>query len=81
MNKTWYADESARRMHKILSDEMAHIIARLCPGHELSHMGINRDFVTEEVQIHLHLNPLGRVRIVPEPQVARALIQPKPTEN
>jgi hypothetical protein len=65
MNTKWYADESAKRFHQLLSEELRHIIANVCPGHELSHVGIFRDNCTEEVVLKLHLNPLGRITVVP----------------
>ncbi len=66
MNSKWYADEHARRVHAAMSEALRDVIAKLCPGYELSHMGINRNDVTEEVQIRLHLNPLGRVKVRPD---------------
>jgi hypothetical protein len=72
-SKRWFADEHAKRVHGELHAALRPIIAQLCPGHELSHFGINRDFVTDEVRLVLHLNPLGRVRVVPESSAAISL--------
>jgi hypothetical protein len=65
--KTWYTDQSARRLHAVLSEELAVIISRLCPGHELSHCGIHRNEETNEIQLRLHLNPIGRIRVASDP--------------
>lgn len=73
-NMKWYADEAARRVHARLSEAMKPILAELCPSHELSHLGINRNDLTNEVQLRLHLNPIGSVRVVSE----RASIPPIP---
>lgn len=62
----WYADEHARRVHALIKEHLAKMTDQMFPGYELSHMGINRNNNTEEVQLVLHLNPLGRVRVVPE---------------
>jgi hypothetical protein len=73
----WYADASARQMHALLQTELAGIIARICPGHELSHLGINRNEHTEVI-LKLHLNPIGSVRVVPEHnQDTAAILLPK----
>ena len=60
----WYNDESAKRAHHVLSEHLKPMIADVFPDYELSHFGIKRDDITEEVVIKLHLNPLGRVRVV-----------------
>ncbi len=62
----WFADQSARIVHLRAQKLLEPFVAELCPGHELSHMGINRNDITQEVVLVLHLNPLGRVRVVPE---------------
>jgi hypothetical protein len=60
---TWFSDRSAQQFHAVLSQELAGIIGRLCPGHELSHCGIHRNEETNEIQLRLHLNPIGKVRV------------------
>ena len=62
----WFADETARIAHLRAQELLKPFVAELCPGHELSHMGINRNDVTEEVVLILHLNPLGRVKVMPK---------------
>lgn len=64
MNKTWYNDPYAKELHNRMSEEMEPIIAKMCPGYELSHMGVNRNFDTEEVILKLHLNPKGKIKVV-----------------
>ena len=60
----WYNDQHAKRVHAAMQEELSRVIASMCPGHELSHFGINRDPHTDEVRIMLHLNPIGSVRVV-----------------
>lgn len=62
----WFTDEAARRTHLRAQELLSRFVAEMCPGYELSHMGINRNNETNEVQIRLHLNPIGSVRVVPE---------------
>ena len=64
MNKTWYNDPYAKELHNRMAEEMESIIAKMCPGYELSHMGVNRNFDTEEVILKLHLNPIGKIKVV-----------------
>lgn len=66
MNGTkWYADNSAKLAHEVMSAALADFVAKVFPGYELSHSGFNRNDMTEEVVIRLHLNPIGSVRVVP----------------
>jgi hypothetical protein len=65
MTARWFNDRHAERTHAAMHKALKEVIEKLCPGHELSHFGINRNDETEEVQIRLHLNPLGRVRVMP----------------
>lgn len=58
----WYSDESARRAYLLLQAELMPLVANLFPGYKLSHAGFNRNNVTQEVQIKLHLLPRDQVR-------------------
>lgn len=60
----WFNDEVAQRVHAHTAKLLEGVIAELCPGYELSHMGVNRNDTTEEVVLKLHLNPIGSVRVV-----------------
>ena len=62
MSKTWYNDEYAEQVHNQMADAMVTIIAQICPGYELSHMGVKRDYDSQEVILKLHLNPKGKVK-------------------
>lgn len=75
LTKKWYTDNGARKLHYELQQELKPILAKLCPAHELSHAGINRNEITEEITLVLHLNPLGRVRVVSDPYLAHILNQ------
>ncbi len=62
----WYTDQAARAAHLRAQELLAAFVAEMCPRHELSHMGINRSDDTNEVQIRLHLFPIGSARVVPK---------------
>ena len=64
MSKTWYSDAYAKQVHRALSEELKRIIDKMCPGHELSHVGINRNEETEEIILKLHLNPIGKIKVM-----------------
>ena len=67
MTIQWYKDAQAQAMHQRFQQELAPIMARLCPNYELSHLGLNRrtkEDLTEEIVIKLHLNQIGSVRVV-----------------
>ncbi len=67
MSAEWYSDQAAYQVHALIKTELNNMVAAVFPGHELSHIGINRNDFTEEVVIRLHLNPFGSVRVVPDP--------------
>ena len=54
---TWYTDEYAKAVHEKIKTQLAGAFAEITPGYELSHIGVNRDFATDEVRIVLHLQP------------------------
>ena len=64
MNKTWYNDPYAKELHNRMAEEMQTIIDKMCQGYELSHMGVNRNFDTEEIILKLHLNPKGKIKVI-----------------
>ncbi len=73
----WYNDESAKIAHLTVEKHLEPMIKTVFPEYELSHFGINRNFDTEEVVIKLHLNKLGRIRVVPDDQVSVDKLQLK----
>lgn len=60
----WYSDQSAKIAYDRMRDALDPIVVKMFPEYELSHCGFNRDNDTEEVIIKLHLNKLGRVKVV-----------------
>lgn len=60
----WYNDREAEIVYQLTKEKLSKFVADMYPNHELSHMGINRDYDTEEVVIKLHLNPIGRIKVV-----------------
>lgn len=70
MDVKWYNDNSAKIAYQLMQSELDPLVAKMFPEYELSHFGVNRNNETEEVVIKLHLNKLGRVRVVStEPDV------------
>lgn len=68
MGTKWWTDATARMQHRQIADHIKPMVASLLgPGYELSHLGINKDEVTGEVLLRLHLNPIGRVRVASDP--------------
>ena len=63
MSITWYADRSAQVAHIAMRDELKQFVAQMFPQYELSHSGFNRNEITGEVIVNLHLNPIGRVKV------------------
>ena len=61
----FYSDQAAFIAHQRVKAELQHMVDALFPNLELSHIGINRNDMTEAVEIRLHLNPIGSVRVVP----------------
>lgn len=62
MSTRWFNDSFAREQHRQMAEHLKPTIAGLLgPGYELSHVGINKDQMTGEVVLRLHLNPIGRV--------------------
>lgn len=65
MSIEWYSDRSAMVLHQVFVDRLRSIMTEMTPDHELSHLGVHRNPVTDEVILKLHLNPTGRVRVNP----------------
>jgi ribosomal protein S3 len=63
MNVKWYNDMSAKIAYDHMRYKLDPIIEEMFPNYELSHVGVNRNEVTEEVTIKLHLNQIGSVRV------------------
>lgn len=63
-NTTWYNDQSAKIAYDNMRSKLDPFVIEMFPEYELSHVGFNRDFDTEEITIKLHLNKLGRVKVV-----------------
>lgn len=63
---TWYNDQSAKLHYEQMKAAFDPIIANMFPNLELSHVGVHRNEVTEEVIIKLHLNQFGKIRVVSE---------------
>lgn len=63
----WFADRSAQIAHARLREALTPFVNECFPALELSHAGINRNEVTGEVILRLHLNPIGRVKVQSDP--------------
>lgn len=61
MNIKWYADAASKIAYEQLEISLAPFVAENFPGHKLSLVGFNRDLITEEVTIKLHIKPLGNL--------------------
>lgn len=69
MSTHWFADAYAQEQHRRMAEHLKPTIAGLLgPGYELSHLGVNKDPMTGEVVLRLHLNPIGRVVVKSDPQ-------------
>lgn len=63
-NIKWYNDQSAKRAHDVIRENLKPLIQNVFPAYELSHCGFNVNEETEEVTIKLHLNKIGKVKVV-----------------
>jgi hypothetical protein len=59
MNTKWYADEAAKRTHAAIEYAIKPMCEKMMPNHLFTHMGINRNELTNEIVIKLHLRPIG----------------------
>ena len=66
MNIKWYTDEAAKRTHAAIEAAIKPICEQMMPNHLFTHMGINRDDITNEIVIKLHLRPIGEARQINE---------------
>lgn len=63
MSITWYNDRESKIAYDLIKKHLETMVATMFPGHELSHVGINRNFESEEVIIKLHLNQIGKIKV------------------
>lgn len=63
----WFADRSAQIAHARLREALQPFVTEMFPAYELSHAGINRNEVTQEVVIKLHLNQIGKIKVLSDP--------------
>lgn len=73
MSITWYTDQSATMTHAMAKELLSKFVEELCPGHSLSHLGINRDVDTNNVELRLHLVPSNLAQGIAAPPAARLL--------
>ena len=59
MNTQWYTDNSAKQVHEAVEKAIKPMCEQLMPNHLFTHMGINRNEITDEIVIKLHLPPIG----------------------
>lgn len=62
----WFADKSAVEFHRMVQDRIKDLLGTIAPYHELTHIGIRRDELSERFDMVLHFAPIGTVRVVPE---------------
>jgi len=54
---TWYNDQSAKIAFDSLKNSIQPLVNENFPDHDLSHVGFNRSFDTDEIIIKLHIKP------------------------
>lgn len=64
----WYTDSFAQEQHRRMAEHLKPMIAQLLgPTYDLSHLGINKNDISGEVILKLHLNPIGKIRVASDP--------------
>lgn len=62
-SKVWYTDPQAEATFKAFEQQIDPLIAKLLPSFRMTHIGMkrheNRETGKEEIQVVLHLRPLG----------------------
>lgn len=69
----FYTDPSAARVHAKLRADLEPFCLKNFPNYELSHAGFNENEVTGEIQLRLHLNPIGKVKCAADPKSLEVL--------
>ncbi len=63
MNKVWYTDPQAEATFKEFERRIGPLVAKLLPSFRMTHLGMKRNESWEagkdEIQVVLHLRPLG----------------------
>ena len=63
----WFADRDAQIALSRLRSALTPFVSECFPAYELSHAGIHRNDLTGEVIVKLHLNPIGRIKVLSDP--------------
>lgn len=62
----WYTDQTAKHTFQQFEQHIKPMCERLIPSHAFTHMGINRNDLTNEVVIRIHLRPIGEAHWINE---------------
>lgn len=74
MSNKWFADKAAADFHRMVQDRIKALLGEIAPHHELTHIGIRRDDLSERFDMVLHFATIGTVRVVPETEPPKAPI-------